>query len=189
MVKNQKNLKEDINHDDSNGEIEGSTPNNSASEEDIERGKPHQKEKVKSPFPMKHRLIIAIGYAIPMIVSVTYLPIIIVFIYYYFLGSMSRFVNHHLKQCFNVIVNYYIYWTAFTSVIYLIGTYADTFEQSEPLIESNPVLGAFLFLFLMSDLFLLIFLNFLLHVTLIITIVLAFLGRWARIPLIIRFIK
>ncbi|UCZ51755.1 hypothetical protein LGQ02_12880 [Bacillus shivajii] len=139
-----------------------------------------------SPFPLKDRFIIGGGYLLPMVFPVPLLTLVFVYIYYYFLGGVSRFVNHHLKQSFNVVASYHLYTLVLFLFFYLLTTFGDLFGN---LFADNVFVGMFIVMGSISSFFLIFLFSIIIYVVLIVAIILAFFGKWVRIPLIIKFIK
>ncbi|MBB5172487.1 DUF4870 domain-containing protein [Texcoconibacillus texcoconensis] len=141
---------------------------------------------MSSPIPVKDKLIVAIGYALPIVFPIPLFTILFVFIYYYFLGDESRFVHHHLKQNFNVVLSYHLYMVVLLLVIFLFSI----FENVTAIIMAYiPFLGLLVAMGGFFSFFILILSSFILIGVLIVLIILAACGKWTRVPLIIRCIK
>ncbi len=147
--------------------------------------------------PLKDRLIIAVGYALPIFLSGPLLSIKAlltmgaVLAYYFILRTQSRFVFHHLRQNVNFVLSYYLFLGIINLFLFLLErALVLGGEGIQDWISENVLLQPFLFLVgVLFPIFSILFLRTVFHIVLVVLIILVLMGKWTRIPLVIRFVK
>ncbi len=139
-----------------------------------------------SPSSANDRLITAAAYGLTMMVSVPLISIAIAWLFYHLFRGNSLFVEHHLKQNFNLISSLHLYLFVL-SLFYLIlpnmGGSLDWITEKFPVVGITLVLGG------VSSIFFIIIGLILIMAVYIVLVIFSLFGQWVRVPLIIRFVK
>ncbi|WP_138417170.1 hypothetical protein [Aquibacillus sediminis] len=147
--------------------------------------------------PLKDRVITSIGYALPIFLSGPLLSIDAVLtvgavlVYYFILRKQSRFFFHHVRQNVNVVLSYYLYRGIINLFIFLVERVLSMGGEGlqEWIAEQVFLQPLFFFLGVLSPIFFTLLLQSVFHIALGLLIIFVLMGKWTRIPLVIRFIK
>ncbi|MET3683575.1 putative Tic20 family protein [Alkalibacillus flavidus] len=132
----------------------------------------------------KDRLMVTIGYLLPLVLPLTFLNIWLTVLYWYVAPYQSPFFDHHMRENINAQISYQLYIVIGFILFFLLGSVAsvgidwlpDLAKLSIPLFAMG--LMGIIFIIIISWWF-----------VYLIAIIAALAKKYFRFPLIIRFIK